>query len=222
MSDEELASVLAKAPRRRESGKRRQAKRKPEGEPRSPLICLPDGSPITASYVRRVFASLGRAAGIAKRVHPHGLRHTLASELRAEGIDIGIISEQLGGRACPEMARAETLFAWSFESPDLPPAETALRALKHLAGSAFKFTRVCLSGRGRGGREATEPRHEPHKICTVVGRWWPRDLSAYASWVQAATTRLAVDSESSVRCARSARCPPHGVAVSRPCASHLV
>jgi hypothetical protein len=34
--------------------------------------------------------------GIAKRVHAHGLRHTHAAELRAEGVDIGIISEQLG------------------------------------------------------------------------------------------------------------------------------
>jgi integrase len=39
---------------------------------------------------------LARLAGIAKRVHAHGLRHTHAAELRAEGIDIGIISKQLG------------------------------------------------------------------------------------------------------------------------------
>ncbi len=66
---------------------------------RSPLLCSRQGHPMTASYVRRLFFGLGRAAGIDKRVHPHGLRHTHASELRAEGIDIGIISKQLGHRS---------------------------------------------------------------------------------------------------------------------------
>ena len=41
----------------------------------------------------------GSNAGIAKRVHPHGLRHTHAAQLRAEGVDIGIISKQLGHRS---------------------------------------------------------------------------------------------------------------------------
>ncbi len=67
--------------------------------PRAPLLCSREGHPMTASYVRRLFSGLGRAAGIDKRVHPHGLRHTHASELRAEGIDIGIISKQLGHRS---------------------------------------------------------------------------------------------------------------------------
>ena len=31
----------------------------------------------------------GITAGIAKRVHAHGLRHTHAAELRGEGFDIG-------------------------------------------------------------------------------------------------------------------------------------
>jgi len=39
---------------------------------------------------------LGRRAGIAKRVHAHGLRHTHAAQLREEGLDIGVISKQLG------------------------------------------------------------------------------------------------------------------------------
>ena len=32
----------------------------------------------------------------ALRVHAHGLRHTHAAQLRAEGVDIAIISRQLG------------------------------------------------------------------------------------------------------------------------------
>jgi integrase len=39
---------------------------------------------------------LGRPAGLAKRIHAHGLRHTLAAQLREEGVDIGVISKQLG------------------------------------------------------------------------------------------------------------------------------
>jgi site-specific recombinase XerD len=39
---------------------------------------------------------LARKAGIAKRVHAHGLRHTFAVRMREEGMDIGFISHQLG------------------------------------------------------------------------------------------------------------------------------
>lgn len=64
--------------------------------PRGWVFASRSGTPVSASYVRVEFARLGRRAGIGKRVHPHGLRHTLASELRAEGIDPAIIQRQLG------------------------------------------------------------------------------------------------------------------------------
>jgi site-specific recombinase XerD len=51
---------------------------------------------MTQAYVRRRLPELARAAGIHKRVHAHGLRHTHAAELRAEGIDIAVIRRQLG------------------------------------------------------------------------------------------------------------------------------
>lgn len=54
---------------------------------------------MTTAQCRRLLKDLGERAGIAKRVHPHGLRHTHAAELRAEGVDIGIISKQLGHRS---------------------------------------------------------------------------------------------------------------------------
>lgn len=66
---------------------------------RLPLFCTHRGEAVSAGYVRRLLPALARAAGIAKRVHAHGLRHTHASELRAEGVDIGIISKQLGHRS---------------------------------------------------------------------------------------------------------------------------
>jgi len=46
-----------------------------------------------------------RRAGIEKRVHAHGLRHTHAAELRAEGMDIGLISKQLGHSSIATTAR---------------------------------------------------------------------------------------------------------------------
>jgi len=63
---------------------------------RHPLFCTLEGHPLLSRYCRALLARLGRKAGIDKRVHPHGLRHTGAAELRAEGVDIGIISRQLG------------------------------------------------------------------------------------------------------------------------------
>jgi integrase len=48
---------------------------------------------------------LADKAGIEKRVHPHGLRHTHACELRQEGVDIGIISKQLGHSSTATTAR---------------------------------------------------------------------------------------------------------------------
>ena len=38
-------------------------------------------------------------------VYFHGFRHTHAAELRAEGVDIGIISKQLGHRTIATTAR---------------------------------------------------------------------------------------------------------------------
>jgi site-specific recombinase XerD len=61
-----------------------------------PVFCTASGKRLTAGYVRRWLPLLGRRARIAKRVHAHGLRHTHAAQLREEGVDIGIISKQLG------------------------------------------------------------------------------------------------------------------------------
>jgi site-specific recombinase XerD len=75
---------------------RRAALRLPAG---SVLFCTSSGRAITTAYIRRLLPCLGRAAGIDKRVHAHGLRHTHAAQLRSEGVEIGIISRQLGHRS---------------------------------------------------------------------------------------------------------------------------
>lgn len=63
---------------------------------RSPVFCTLKGEPIDTRQIRALFKRLGKLCGIEKRVHPHGMRHTLAFELANEGVDIPTISAQLG------------------------------------------------------------------------------------------------------------------------------
>lgn len=67
---------------------------------RQPLFCGYSsnafGSPIDQRTVRRDVAKLGVKAGIEKRVHPHGLRHSLAFGLVEQGMPLHVISGQLG------------------------------------------------------------------------------------------------------------------------------
>jgi site-specific recombinase XerD len=51
---------------------------------------------LTASAVRKMLTALGQRAGIAKRVHAHGLRHTFALELDSEGVPLRVIQQALG------------------------------------------------------------------------------------------------------------------------------
>jgi site-specific recombinase XerD len=54
------------------------------------------GKQMHSSVVREAFKDLAVKAGIDKRVHPHGLRHTHASELAREGVPLHVIRRQLG------------------------------------------------------------------------------------------------------------------------------
>lgn len=54
------------------------------------------GQPLQQRYVRLSLARLGRRADIDKRVHPHGLRHSLASQMAERGMPTRVIQEQLG------------------------------------------------------------------------------------------------------------------------------
>ena len=69
------------------------------------VFCTLRGRRLTEAYVRVLLPRLARRAGIEKRVHAHGLRHTHAAQLRAEGMDIGLISKQLGHRSIATTAR---------------------------------------------------------------------------------------------------------------------
>jgi integrase/recombinase XerD len=71
------------------------------GVPRgAPVFCTITrgnlGRPMGAPYWREAIKRLGVKAGIEKRVHSHGLRHTHAVELMRERVPILMISRQLG------------------------------------------------------------------------------------------------------------------------------
>lgn len=63
---------------------------------RQKLFCTLTGGPLSANQVRQMCKRRSAKAGIDKRVHPHGLRHTHAAELVAEGVPVNVIQKQLG------------------------------------------------------------------------------------------------------------------------------
>ena len=63
---------------------------------RAPLLCTLKGGKLNSSYVRSLLPRLAAKAGIEKRVHAHGLRHTHAAELVHEGVPVNLIQKQLG------------------------------------------------------------------------------------------------------------------------------
>ena len=63
---------------------------------RAPVFCTLKGKPVKPGYVRTLMPRLARRAGIEKRVHAHGLRHTHAFELAGEGTPLHVIQAQLG------------------------------------------------------------------------------------------------------------------------------
>lgn len=54
------------------------------------------GRALDPRYVRATLARLGAKAGLVKRVHPHGLRHSLAFDLAQHGVPTHQIQAQLG------------------------------------------------------------------------------------------------------------------------------
>lgn len=67
-----------------------------EAEPGSPLICTNAGKKLYQSWVRTVLPRLGKAAGVDRRVHAHGFRHTFTVELVREGVPMPLIQRLLG------------------------------------------------------------------------------------------------------------------------------
>jgi site-specific recombinase XerD len=73
------------------------AKRRDMGfNPSQRLFCTLKGGPVDTSYCRHLFKRLAKKAGLDKRVHPHGLRHSGAVHLLDRGQKITVIAKQLG------------------------------------------------------------------------------------------------------------------------------
>lgn len=60
------------------------------------LLVTANGEEITAQHVRRRLAKLAEQAGIERRVTPHMLRHTAATQLVEAGVDIRFVQKLLG------------------------------------------------------------------------------------------------------------------------------
>lgn len=62
----------------------------------APLFCTSTGRVMSSSNLRLILKRIGERAGVEKRVHAHGFRHTFAFELIMEGVPLPIIQVQLG------------------------------------------------------------------------------------------------------------------------------
>lgn len=96
-----------------------------------PLFCTRTGQPVAQAMMRRRLPELARAAGIHKRVHAHGLRHTHAAELRAEGMDVAVIRRQLGHRSL-----LTTVQYLDHLEPESVLEHFARRSIERFSGSA--------------------------------------------------------------------------------------
>jgi integrase/recombinase XerD len=89
------------------------------------LFCTLAGTPLSDDYVRGLLRRLGTKAGISKRVHPHGLRHTFAVELEHAGTPVTTISKLLGHSSVAVTARyldhlTNSRAVTALETTDLP------------------------------------------------------------------------------------------------------
>lgn len=92
---------------------------------RAPLFCTisKDAGPwarrMNDSAVREMLKRAARRAGITKRVHPHGFRHTHAYELLRGGVPIDAIQVQLGHNSIATTAHYMGHLAGATASPEL-------------------------------------------------------------------------------------------------------
>lgn len=64
--------------------------------PHANLLVTQSGNPATPQGIRRLLAALADRAGILRRVTPHMLRHTAATQLIEAGVDIRFVQKLLG------------------------------------------------------------------------------------------------------------------------------
>jgi site-specific recombinase XerD len=62
----------------------------------APVFCTRHGGHMRTNQIRQIMPILAKRAGIRKRVHAHGFRHTFAVELSQEGVPLHDIQQLLG------------------------------------------------------------------------------------------------------------------------------
>jgi site-specific recombinase XerD len=62
----------------------------------STLFCSLQGRRLDESYIRHMLAGLAIKAGVERRFHPHGLRHTFTARMHLSGVPLSVIQRQLG------------------------------------------------------------------------------------------------------------------------------
>ncbi|MBL4867534.1 MAG: tyrosine-type recombinase/integrase [Pseudomonadales bacterium] len=65
-------------------------------QPGTPLFCSTTGNKLHQANVRKMLNRRAAKAGIEKRVHPHGFRHTYSQELVRENTNVKYIQQLLG------------------------------------------------------------------------------------------------------------------------------
>jgi integrase/recombinase XerD len=95
------------------------------------------GGRLTREHVARVLKRLARRAGILKRVHPHGFRHAHSVLLRAKGLDVYALQNQLGHEHLDTTAK----YCHRLGSNELPDRMRAIGSVLEPANA----TRVGLS-----------------------------------------------------------------------------
>lgn len=66
------------------------------GHSTGPMFCTYKGGRLAPAYLRNLMKHLGRKSVVAKRVHPHGLRHTAFFEMANEGVPLHVIQQIAG------------------------------------------------------------------------------------------------------------------------------
>jgi site-specific recombinase XerD len=69
------------------------------------LFCTLSGGPVSDAYIRALMPRLAGRAGITKRCHAHGLRHSFAVQLEQAGMTVTAISKLLGHSSIAVTAR---------------------------------------------------------------------------------------------------------------------
>ena len=122
-------------------------------------------NPMSARQLSRVVRETAREAGIAKRVSPHTLRHSFATHLLEQNVDIRVIQVLLGHAKLETTAlytRVAVNTIRDVTSPLEKPGRAPGRAL------AARLTRAACRGLTRGRRHLSRPRRG-----LAQGQRWP-------------------------------------------------